>query len=92
MKNFRLTSRAGVAADAAKQLFKSFDASDDDQVSLSEFVEGVSKSIESGSQVFNDLMDSYTRDANGNLDLAATDNFLSAGVAAEMAFWKNLSR
>ncbi|MEX3940554.1 EF-hand domain-containing protein [Paraburkholderia sp. BR10937] len=85
-------SRAGVAADAAKQLFKSFDTSDDGQVSLTEFVEGVSTSIKSGSQVFNDLMDSYTRDANGNLDQTATDNFLSAGVAKATAFWQNLSR
>lgn len=82
-------ARAGVSADAAKQLFKSFDTSEDGQISLSAFVTGVNKSIASGSQIFNNLMDSYTRDANGDFDHAAADNFLSAGAAAANAFWKN---
>ncbi|WP_321916205.1 EF-hand domain-containing protein [Paraburkholderia sp. J11-2] len=83
-------SRAGVGADDAKQLFSSFDTSDDGQVSLTEFVTGVSKSISSGSQVFNDLLDSYTRDADGNLDQTKADNFLSAGLSLAETFWKNL--
>jgi hypothetical protein len=83
-------SRVGVGADDARQLFSSFDTSDDAQVSLTEFVAGVSKSISSGSQVFNDLLDSYTRDANGDLDQTKTDNFLSAGLSLAETFWKNL--
>ncbi len=83
-------SRIGVGADDVKQLFSSFDTSDDGQVSLTEFVKGVSKSIASGSQVFNNLLDSYTRDADGNLDQTKTDNFLSAGLSLAETFWKNL--
>jgi Ca2+-binding EF-hand superfamily protein len=83
-------SRVGVGADDAKQLFSSFDTSDDGQVSLTEFVKGISKSIASGNQTFNDLLDSYTRDANGNLDQTKTDNFLSAGEGLADTFWKNL--
>jgi hypothetical protein len=83
-------SRAGVGADDAKQLFKSFDTSDDGLVSLTEFVTGVHNSIASGSQVFNDLLDSYTRDSNGNLDQSKTDNFLSSGQSLAETFWKNL--
>jgi len=83
-------ARVGVSADAAKQLFQTFDTSKDGQVSLSEFVTGVSNSIASGSHVFNDLMDSYTRDSNGNLNKAAMDNFLSTGLDAANTFWKNL--
>ncbi|WP_322071584.1 EF-hand domain-containing protein [Paraburkholderia bannensis] len=83
-------SRVGVGADDAKQLFSSFDTSDDGLVSLTEFVTGVSRSISSGNQVFNDLMDSYTRDSDGNLDQSKTDSFLSAGQSKAETFWKNL--
>jgi hypothetical protein len=82
-------ARINVSAETAKQLFENFDTSGDGQVSLAEFVLGVSQSVSSGSQVFNNLLDSYTRDANGNFDSSAADQFLSAGASVAEAFWKS---
>lgn len=73
--------RAGVAAEAAKKLFASFDTSQDGLLSVDEFAKGVEASVDSGATVFSTLSDSYVRDAAGNIDEAARSDFLAKGRA-----------
>jgi Ca2+-binding EF-hand superfamily protein len=73
--------RAGLAAEQAKKLFDSFDTSSDGILSVDEFVDGVKASIDSGDTLFSKLADSYTRDADGNLNSSALKDFLEKGRA-----------
>ncbi|PRY04482.1 EF-hand domain-containing protein [Paraburkholderia sp. BL25I1N1] len=84
-----LLKRAGETVANADKLFASFDQSGDGSVSLTEFVDGVNSSVNSGSDVFNKLMNSYVTGADGQTDESAMDSFLSAGAAEANAYWRN---
>ncbi|WP_295996998.1 EF-hand domain-containing protein [Rugamonas sp.] len=73
--------RVGVSAETAQKLFASFDTSKDGTLSIDEFVQGVKANYASGDTLFTKLVDSYTTDASGKVDDAATDRFLSQGLA-----------
>jgi Ca2+-binding EF-hand superfamily protein len=81
--------RAGLAAEAADKLFKTFDSSDNGQLTVSEYVDGANDSIRAGNELFNRLMQSYTQDANGGMQKSAMDQFLKAGEDVASAYWKN---
>lgn len=73
--------RAGVAVEAAKKLFSSFDTSNNGLLSVGEFAQGVNASVADGATLFSTLADSYIRDAAGNIAPAAMGDFLEKGRA-----------
>ncbi|REG48631.1 hypothetical protein B0G80_4884 [Paraburkholderia sp. BL6669N2] len=81
--------RAGLATGAADKLFKTFDSSDDGQLTVSEYVDGVNDSIRAGNESFDRLMHSYIQDANGGVQKSAIDQFLKEGEEVASAYWKN---
>jgi len=81
--------RAGLATAAADKLFKMIDSSDDGQLTVSEYVDGVNGSIRAGNGSFDRLMHSYTQDANGSVQKSAIDQLLKEGEDVASAYWKN---
>jgi hypothetical protein len=80
-------ARIGVSVDDAKKLFATFDASGNGKVSPEVYIQGVKDSLSGGSNMFKDLLDSYTNDANGKFDMNAYAAFMQKGkeLAAQYA-------
>ncbi len=72
--------RVGVSAEMALTMFKSFDQSQDGQVSVKEFIAGIKSANATGDQLFQALVNTYTEDANGNFNEAKSGKFLSDGL------------
>jgi len=98
-KNEKLTSsefadqlkRIGVSAETASKLFKTFDTSNDAGLSVDEYVAGIRSINASGNTMFSDLMNSYSRSPDGQIDNAAQDNFLKQGEALATKYWSSRS-
>ncbi|WP_397453055.1 EF-hand domain-containing protein [Pseudomonas sp. NA-150] len=98
-KNEKLTStefadqlkRIGVSAETASKLFKTFDTSKDGKLSVDEYVAGIRSVSSGGNTMFSDLMNSYIRSPNGQIDSTAEDNFLKQGNALATKYWANHS-
>lgn len=79
--------RVGVDTTTAKQLFDAFDTSKKSTLSIDDFVDGVKKDFDSGSQLFTRLIDTYTTGQDGHDDVVATDKFLNEGLAQGNRYW-----
>lgn len=72
--------RVGVSTDVALSMFKNFDQSQDGQVSVKEFIDGIRSANAAGEMLFQDLVNTYTQGANGKFDEAKSAKFLSDGL------------
>ncbi|RXZ32427.1 hypothetical protein D9O50_16905 [Oxalobacteraceae bacterium CAVE-383] len=79
--------RVGIDAAQAQEMFRNFDKSGDGHISVEEYVAGVKASNSSGSMLFNKLLDTYVRGADGKIDDQAETDFLSKGSAAAEKYW-----
>lgn len=79
--------RVGVDTASAKRLFDAFDTSKTGALSVDDFVEGIKRDFGSGSDLFTRLIDTYTKGPDGHDDVAATNKFLSDGLAQANRYW-----
>jgi Ca2+-binding EF-hand superfamily protein len=79
--------RVGVNSDAAKQLFDSINSSKGNKLSIDDFVNGVVATNAKGNGVFQDLLSSYTSDADGKFSVGAFDSFMAQGASVANQYW-----
>lgn len=81
----------GVDSARAKSMFKDFDASGDGSLSVDEYYEGIKAGGEKYKDLFQSLIDSYTRNADGSANEQKTNQFLAEGLALATKFWSRRS-
>jgi hypothetical protein len=79
--------RVGVDTASAKKLFDAFDTSQSGALLGDDFVEGIKRAFGSDSDLFTRLIDTYTKGPDGHDDVAATNKFLSDGLAQANRYW-----
>lgn len=84
-------NRAGVSDANAQIMFKTFDKSGDGSLSLDEYYAGIKSGGSQNTELFQRLIDTYTRNADGSVNDAATNQFLAQGLAVATAFWSRHS-
>jgi hypothetical protein len=80
-------NRAGVSDAKAQIMFKTFDKSGDGSLSLDEYYAGIKAGGSQSTELFQQLIDTYTRNADGSANEAATNQFLAQGLAVATTFW-----
>ncbi|WP_460143237.1 EF-hand domain-containing protein [Pseudomonas sp. S3_B08] len=80
-------NRAGVSDANAQIMFKIFDKSGDGSLSLDEYYAGIKSGGSQNTELFQRLIDTYTRNADGSVNDTATNQFLAQGLAVATAFW-----
>lgn len=68
-------------------MFKTFDKSGDGSLSLDEYYAGIKSGGSQNTELFQRIIDTYTRNADGSVNDAATHQFLAQGLAIATAFW-----
>lgn len=80
-------NRAGISDANAQIMFKTFDKSGDGSLSIDEYYAGIKSGGSQNTELFQRLIDTYTRNADGSVNDAATNQFLAQGLAVATAFW-----
>ncbi|MEO8643486.1 EF-hand domain-containing protein [Pseudomonas sp.] len=80
-------NRAGVSDANAQIMFKTFDKSGDGSLSLDEYYAGIKSGGSQNTELFQRLIDTYTRNADGSVNDTATNQFLAQGLAVASRFW-----
>ncbi|WP_460091720.1 EF-hand domain-containing protein [Pseudomonas sp. S2_E02] len=80
-------NRAGVSDANAQIMFKTFDKSGDGSLSLDEYYAGIKSGGSQNTELFQRLIDTYTRNADGSVNDTSTNQFLAQGLAVATAFW-----
>lgn len=80
-------NRAGVSDANAQIMFKTFDKSGDGSLSLDEYYAGIKSGGIQNTELFQRLIDTYTRNADGSVNDTSTNQFLAQGLAVATAFW-----
>lgn len=83
----RQLNRAGVSDAKAQIMFKTFDKSGDGSLSVDEYYAGIKAGGSQNTELFQRLIDTYTRNTDGSANDAATNQFLAQGLAVATAFW-----
>jgi len=71
--------RVGTAAEEAKKLFAAFDTTKDNNLSVDEYYKGIKASLAGGDTTFTLLVETYQRNAAGEVDMQALTAFLQQG-------------